>query len=161
MSLHLRPLDLATLDAIAVDSYAIFVAEDERPLWGLGGLLDWRLSAGLSRFLKAQVVVGERDEAFLTPIKGLLPGSRIFAFGLGPLAQVTAERFAGIAERSLSALAKAGVESVAIGLPERPPLSAAARSLRLAMGPLGSAEAYLLGPVSELEKTLLGTAAAR
>src|SRR6266446_3210351 len=44
----------------------------ERPLTGLAGLVDWRLSGRLSRLIRAGLVIGAAGEALLTP-----PGMRL------------------------------------------------------------------------------------
>jgi hypothetical protein len=154
MALALHPLDLATLDALTVDSYVFFVGDDERPLSGLGGLLDWRLAAGLSRLLLDGRLVGAANESLLTPTLGALPGARIFAFGLGSLSRCTADVFAQAAQRAAAALTKAQATSIAIGLPEQPSLPVAAKALAQAFQPHRAIDVHLLGPVAELERAL-------
>jgi hypothetical protein len=154
MPIRLRPLDLPTLDTVAVDAYAIFVAEDERPLFGLGGLIDWRLSAGVSRYLRSSVLDGKASESFLMPTGGLVPGGRLFAFGLGPSSGVTPDRFAALASRAASALQRAQVKSLAIGMPEFPPAYVAARPLVNALHALSAIDISLFGVVAELANAL-------
>jgi hypothetical protein len=154
MPIRLRPLDLATLDATAVDAYALFVGEDERPLWGLAGLIDWRLAAGLSEHLRSNLLGGSRGESFLTTTGGMLPGKRIFVFGLGATAGISSESFAACARQAAMALKGAQVESVAIGLPERPPPQTSARTLVAALSLLGDMEIELFGPMPEMSMAL-------
>jgi hypothetical protein len=153
MTLRLRPLELAALDSIGVDAYALFVGADERPLQGLGGLLDWRLAGGLSEHLKAARLAGTPSESFLTTTGGVLPGRRIFAFGLGSIAQ-THNTFATEARRAVAALLKAQVTSLAIGLPEQPPVPVAAKLLVSALEPLKGIDVSIFGPLIELTQAL-------
>jgi hypothetical protein len=154
MPIRLQPLDLALLDATAVDAYALFVGQDERPLWGLAGLVDWRLAGGLSDHLRSAVLQGVVGESFLTTTGGMLPGSRIFAFGLGPAAGITAESFAARARHAALALRGAQVQSLVVGLPERPPAQASARTLVAALSVLGDLEISVFGPMPEMAVAL-------
>jgi hypothetical protein len=154
MPIRLRPFDLATLDAVSVDAYAIFVAEDERPLFGLGGLIDWRLAGGLSQHLRHALLEGKARESFLTTTGGLVPGRRLFAFGLGRGANVTQEIFTTMAAQAAAALQRAKVASLAVGLPERPGPAASARILVNALDPLAGLDVSLFGPLPEMSAAL-------
>jgi hypothetical protein len=120
VSLRTVALDLATLDTLVVEAYCVFVAEDERPLWGLAGLLDWRMTGALSRLCEQGLLAGDVAESLLTTTNGAVPGPRVFAFGLGPQRALSAASFAPIAKRAGEAVARAAVASVAVGLPEKP-----------------------------------------
>jgi len=150
MPVRLRTLDLPTLDTTQVDDYALFVASDERPLWGLGGLIDWRLAGALSAHLREGMVSGEPGESFLTTVGTTLPGKRIFTFGLGPLAQIRPEVFSIAAARAVTTLQRAQAASLAIGLPEQPSLAKSARALVNALKPLEGIDVSLFGPMPEL-----------
>lgn len=158
MTIRLRPLELAVLDSIDVDAYALFVGADERPLRGLGGLLDWRLAGGLSDYLKAQQLSGRDRETFLTTTGGVVPGGRIFAFGLGPVGQITPNSFAAEAHRAVAALEKAKVTSLAIGLPEKPSVEMACKMLVAALEPLKAMDVSIFGPLIEMTQALPGLA---
>ena len=71
MDLSFYPLTLEALDQANAQGNAealcLFIGADERPLVGLSGLCDWRLSGGLSRMLRGGLVKGEDGEALLTP----------------------------------------------------------------------------------------------
>jgi hypothetical protein len=156
MAIHLRPIELAAVETTAADTYAIFVGEDERPLWGLGGLLDWKLGTAISRQLQDQQVVGQPGESVLMPTYGKTPGARIFAFGVGPASLLTAERWAEHAWAAVEKLQLAKVNSLAIGLPEQPPVNISAPILIKALEPLSSIETFVFGPVREMEQAVPG-----
>jgi len=128
LGLRIALLDLAVLDALEVDSLAVFVGEDERPLRGLAGLADWRLCGGLSRLLAGGDFRGAAGETLLTPAAGV-PARRVFAFGLGRLEACDARVFAEAAQHALQTLVRAGAPSAALGLPDRPAGTEAARIL--------------------------------
>jgi hypothetical protein len=115
--LTLEALDQANAQANA-EALCLFVGEDERPLVGLAGLCDWRLSGALSRMLRRGLVKGEEGEALLTP--GLRLGFRkLFLFGMGPVGQAEDELALRLAER-LRRLGRAGVEDAAFQIPAAP-----------------------------------------
>jgi hypothetical protein len=74
------PIDLQESDLLIT---ALF--EDERPLRGTAGWIDWRLNGMLSCFLTESRLTGEEREKILIPSQGrILPGL-ILIFGLGKL----------------------------------------------------------------------------
>jgi hypothetical protein len=82
---HFAGAELSRLDALTdVDALLLSFFADERPLRGVAGLCDWRLSGRLSRLLKGRKLGGGRDEVTMIPPAGRrLPFSRILVFGLG------------------------------------------------------------------------------
>ncbi len=57
--------------------------EDERPLKGTAGLLDWRFNGRLSRLLKEKKLTGEWKERTLIPSQGRILPRMILLFGMG------------------------------------------------------------------------------
>jgi leucyl aminopeptidase len=106
------------LDALAgVDALCLFVAEDDRPLPGTAGYVDWRLCGSLSRVLKAGFFTGVKDDWLLLPSDGRLPFPRVFAVGLGPRSALNKEALGAALASAARVLAKAKVESVALEIP--------------------------------------------
>lgn len=121
MTVRAASVDLAALDALSVESYVVFLASDERPPAGFAGLVDWRLAGALSRLVADGLVTGATDDALLSSTHGLaeghqLSGARLFVFGIGTTASDPV-RFAAVAERAVERLRKAGVRTVAVGVP--------------------------------------------
>jgi hypothetical protein len=108
-------LSLAALDALDVDSLAVFVGP-ERPLQGLAGWVDWRLCGALSRALRDDFYGGGEREALLLPSAGRVGAARIFFFGLPP-APLDPPAFTAFASSACGALAKAGSAAFAAALP--------------------------------------------
>jgi hypothetical protein len=118
VDLSFYPLTLEAIDQSSVEALCLFIAEDERPLTGLAGLADWRLSGKLSRLLRQGVLTGAAGEAVLTPPGSRLGFRKLFVFGMGPLQQGEG----GLTERlgeALRKLALAGVQEAALQLPAR------------------------------------------
>jgi hypothetical protein len=114
---------LAALDALTdFDSLCLLVTEDERPLGGAAGLVDWRLCGALSRLLKDSFFRGTPDERLLMPSLGRVPVERVFAVGLGRAKAVTALGFEHSLAAAAQMLERAAVQSVALALPSLPQL---------------------------------------
>ena len=128
MDLSFFPLTLEAIDEAAAESLCLFIAADERPLTGLAGLADWRLSGKLSRLLRGGVVTGEAGEAVLTPGGSRLAFQKLFLFGVGPSGQSDEELAATVAG-GLRKLAHAGVHEAALQLPARLSADAGIRTL--------------------------------
>jgi hypothetical protein len=85
VAIHFANAELGRLDAMP-PSQALVLSffTDERPLRGVAGLCDWRLSGRISRLLKAGKICGGRGEVTLVPPAGKrLPFERLLLFGLG------------------------------------------------------------------------------
>lgn len=111
-------LSLDTLDELtSVDALALFVGEDERPLRGLAGYVDWRLCGGLSRVLKDNFFSGKLEDWLLLPSNGRVGPQRIFVLGVGEWAQATVASLSRALTVSARRLSLARVESVALEIP--------------------------------------------
>src|SRR2546422_9192849 len=84
MDLTFFPLTLDAIDQAAAESLCLFVASDERPLTGLAGLVDWRLTARLSRLVRGGQLTGEAGEAGPPPPGPRAPVPEKFPVGGGP-----------------------------------------------------------------------------
>jgi hypothetical protein len=63
--------------------------EDERPLQGLAGYIDWRSCGMLSRLLRSGWCTGRAGESLLMPTRVGLPVERLVLVGLGSSQNVT------------------------------------------------------------------------
>jgi hypothetical protein len=118
MDLTFFPLTLDAIDQAAAESLCLFVTSDERPLTGLAGLVDWRLTARLSRLVRGGQLTGEAGEAVLTSPGPRLAFRKMFLFGVGPSVQ-SDEQLQGHVAEALRRLAQAGVRDAALQLPPR------------------------------------------
>ncbi|HUM10511.1 MAG TPA: M17 family peptidase N-terminal domain-containing protein [Myxococcaceae bacterium] len=114
------PLTLDALDPLPVDTLCLFVPEDERPLAGAAGYVDWRLCGQLSRLLVDGFFKGARGESLLLPSNGRIGPARVVVLGLGPGGEAL---HPGVLRSALSQAAdvlnRARVDSVALELPGR------------------------------------------
>jgi leucyl aminopeptidase len=118
---------LTVLDALTgFDAVCALITEDERPLRGAPGLVDWRLCGELSRLLKSGFVTGAPDERLLVPAQERLPVPLVFTYGLGRAGQVSALALEHALAAAAQMLARAKVEAVAVALPALPQVDEAA-----------------------------------
>lgn len=75
--------DLRRLDGLRADALVLTFFEDERPLRGTSGLVDWRLCGRLSALIAEQRITGRRGETTLLPPRPRLPFDRLMLYGLG------------------------------------------------------------------------------
>lgn len=130
----LRSLNLQQLGELAVDSYVLFLSQDERPPQGLAGLVDWQLAGALSAQLKSDFFKASKGDSLLLSTAELnkyhpLPGSRLFVFGLGASEGLRAnsgdssgnseisEDFAQLASLAAEKVKRAGAKDLLIALP--------------------------------------------
>ena len=119
---------LDSLDALTgIEAVCCFVVEDERPLSGAPGFLDWRLCGGLSKILGSGFFVGAPGDKLLLPTDARIPATRVFAVGLGRAAGVSALGLEHALSQAASMLSKAKVDSVVLAFPVLPKAVAPAR----------------------------------
>ena len=127
MSPELLEPGLAALDALTgYDAVCVLITEDERPLEGAAGFVDWRMGGALSRVLQSGFFVGSPGEKLLVPTDQTLPTPRLFAMGLGPRKGVTPLGVEHALAAAATMLTKAGVQSVAFSVSRVPQLDDAA-----------------------------------
>ena len=132
MKVTQHPIGLETLDTLAeVDTLCLFIGEDERPLRGVAGFLDWRMCGELSRLLATNFFTGTLGDSLLLPTHGRVRAHRVFALGTGPRGQLDASRLGELLGKTAEILSKAKVETVALEVPGAPQVDEAARAATL------------------------------
>lgn len=111
--------DLRALDALRGDAIVVSLFEDERPLRGATGLLDWRLCGRLSRLLLRGRVRGSRGERVLVPGRPRLPVDKLFLFGLGLRTSFDEGVFRDAIRDIIETLDGVGARTVLLALPGR------------------------------------------
>lgn len=111
--------ELSQLDELRCDALAVPFFSDERPLQGVGGLVDWRLCGLLSRWIAAGRIEGGDDEVVLVPSGRRLPFETIWFFGLGPSDAFADARMEHHVARMLHTLTSSRARALALVLPGR------------------------------------------
>lgn len=111
--------DLRRLDEASAEVVACGVFEDERPLRGLAGLLDWRLAGRLSRLAKETFLRGDAGEVLALPVRPRLPFDKALVVGLGPRASFGDAVCKKALARIFDALAGLHVKKAMVELPGR------------------------------------------
>ncbi|QRK05324.1 peptidase M17 [Archangium violaceum] len=132
MNVAAYDVGLEGLDSLeGVDALCLFVGEDDRPLPGSAGYVDWRLCGSLSRVLQSGFFVGAREDSLLLPTDGRFPVPRIFIIGLGQRRELDASSLGEALANAGRVLAKAKVEAVALEIPGVGSLDEATRASAL------------------------------
>jgi len=91
--------------------------QDERPLKGTSGWIDWRLNGHLSRFLIGKSLAGTWKETVLIPSQGRMIPGLILLLGLGKVKEYSSLRVRELSPYLLSTLQKLGISSLCISFP--------------------------------------------
>jgi len=105
------------VDSQPCDVLVVGFFEDERPLQGSSGWVDWRLNGRLSRILMEQRLKGTWQEVTLMPAEGRLRAQLILLIGLGKVKEYSYLRVREISPFLLSTLEKLRVAEVCISFP--------------------------------------------
>ena len=133
MNVSAHEVGFESLDNLSgVDSLCVFVSEDERPLRGVAGYLDWRLCGQLSRVILASFFTGEPGDCLLLPSEGRVAMPRVFVMGLGPGKRLSDAALHSAMEEAARTLSKAKVEAVALEVPGAGKLDDATRAAAVA-----------------------------
>lgn len=92
--------------------------EDERPLRGSSGWVDWRLNGRISRCLIEKRLVGSWKETTLIPSQGRILPSFILWVGLGKVKEYSYPRLRELFPYLLGTLKKLNVSKICFSLPE-------------------------------------------
>ncbi len=119
MELRFVAPQLRHIDTVGSEVLACCLFEDERPMLGVAGLVDWRMAARLSRRALAGDLVGSRGEVTLIPGKPKIPYEKLLLFGLGPKQGFDEEAFLEVIHRMLDTLSGLKVRMAVVERPGR------------------------------------------
>jgi hypothetical protein len=91
--------------------------QDERPLKGSTGWIDWRLNGVLSRFLIEGRLTGDWQETTLIPSQGRVTPRMILLVGLGTVREYSYLRLRELSPFLLDTLKKLNTSSVSLSFP--------------------------------------------
>jgi hypothetical protein len=91
--------------------------QDERPLKGSSGWIDWRLNGMLSRFLIQKRLTGEWQETTLIPSQGRVMPRMVLLLGLGKVKEYSYLRMRAFSPYLLETLKKLNTSNVCLSLP--------------------------------------------
>jgi len=132
MSLSIHDIGFDSLDQLpGVDSLCLFVAEDERPLRGTAGYVDWRMCGKLSRILIDRFFTGASGDCLLVPSGGRIAMERIFAVGIGIQSTFSLDALSRAMAHSARILSGAQVRAVALEIPGSGKVEGPARAAAL------------------------------
>lgn len=113
--------ELRKLDAVKSDAMCLCLYEEDWPLRGTPGLVDWRVCGHLSRQRESGWITCAPGEVVLTPLSPRLPCEKLLIIGMGSMADgLTSARVAGGLHRMFETLEKLNVHAAVLHLPGRP-----------------------------------------
>lgn len=119
MEVRFVPLELPRIDTLRLEAVFLPFFEDERPLRGAAGLLDWRLCGSLSRLLLDGRVDGARGEITLVLGRARLPFDKVILVGEGPMGTFDALAAGEVAATIFEAAKGLRLKAFACALPGR------------------------------------------
>jgi flavin-binding protein dodecin len=119
MELRFLSPDPKQLDEANVELCVCSIWNDERPIRGFAGLLDWRLGGRLSAMLKAGFALGDAGEVLLVPGKPHVPFEKVLVTGLGPRSSFDEAAFREAIARTARTLEGLRVRRAVVELPGR------------------------------------------
>jgi len=95
--------------------------EDERPLRGPAGLLDWRLNGAISREIINGRITGRFRETVIMPSHGRIHSPKILLIGLGPARRISYPKLREVSTHLLETLLKIGILDFCCAIPHSEP----------------------------------------
>jgi hypothetical protein len=110
-------LSTGAIDLQQCDILVTGFFQDERPLRGSSGWMDWRLNGVLSRFLIEKRLTGDWQEATLIPSQGRVMSRIILFLGLGKIREYSYLRLRELCPYLLETLKKLNTSNVCLSFP--------------------------------------------
>lgn len=113
--IHLK-LSSEPLDIVESDLALVLAYEDERPLKGQTGLIDWRLNGKVSKLILDKRFDGKFGDALLMPSEGRAHANELVVLGLGHKSQLDEARTPRVIQYIIETLLKKKARSFALSL---------------------------------------------
>jgi len=95
--------------------------EDERPLRGSAGLLDWRLNGAISREIINGRITGQFKETVIIPSSKRIKSPKILLIGLGPARRISYPKLREVSAHFLQTLLKIDILDFCCSIPHSKP----------------------------------------
>jgi hypothetical protein len=158
MDFRFVPPDLRHLDEASAELVACTVWQEERPLSGLAGLLDWRLAGRLSKLVRDGFLKGELGEVMFLPGRPRLPFDKVLLLGLGIRTSFDDDVFRQATKSLMRSLEGMRVRRAVVELPGRAgDLMEAERAAELVIECIGDSvahDAWVLVEGAEAQKKM-------
>lgn len=113
--------ELRRLDSIKSDALCLCLFQEDWPLRGMPGLVDWRVCGHLSRQREAGWITCDEGEMVLMPLAPRLHCEKLLIIGMGSSrTELTDERLTAGLDRMFRSLARMRAHATVLHLPGRP-----------------------------------------
>jgi hypothetical protein len=120
MKIEICPLELNALDELRCEVVLVPYFADEKPVRGLGELIDWRQYGKISRMQQSGVMTGQTGETTLVALGKPLRVPKAIFFGLGDSSkEFSAEHLSAACSGLQKILNQADLRAIALCLPGR------------------------------------------
>jgi hypothetical protein len=135
--------DLRSLDAAGTELLACSILQDQLPMRGVAGLIDWRLSGRLSRLARKGVLAGELGEVLFVPGRPHLGFEKVLVFGMGTRSGFGEGSFRSVVTHLMRTLSGLRVRRAVVELPGRAEgILEAERACELVLECVGDSDAH-------------------
>lgn len=104
-------------DKVDAEILVLSFFEDERPLRGASGLVDWRMNGALSRQIMDGTASGREGESLLMSTDGRISAPRLLLFGLGDSKAFDGRSFQGLLSQFVRTIAGLKLTRLAVTIP--------------------------------------------
>lgn len=123
--------ELQKLDSIKSDALTLCLLQEDWPLRGTPGLVDWRVSGHLSRLRESGWITCDRGEIVLMPLGRRLHCDKLLLVGMGSTRDFDEAGFVASLHELFTALGKLRAHATVMHVPSRPELLGPERSMEL------------------------------
>jgi hypothetical protein len=112
-------LSSADIDKVDTEAIVLLFFNDEKPLKGAAGLIDWRMNGTISDLIFKDKINGREGESILIVPKKRIRGKKILMIGLGDSSTFSGNSLEKTAGNAISQLAKIGVKKFHLAIPPK------------------------------------------
>ena len=104
---------------IETEAVVLLFFQDERPLKGASGMVDWRMCGAISNMILSERISGEKGESILIAPSRKIKGKKILMIGLGISSEIDEEKIRKTGMEVINKLANIGVRNFSIAMPPK------------------------------------------
>ena len=116
-------LSFTDIDKVDTEAIVLLFFDDERPLRGAAGIMDWRMNGAISNLIMNNKIRGEKGESILLLPNKRIKGKKVLMMGLGDSSKFTESTLKKTSGEVMNKLLKIGVKKFHLAIPSKELLS--------------------------------------